>query len=145
RLRGASRGPSEQQRGRNDGGSHGAQKAAPGLTPKRLRMRASGQNPVNDACSRFRPTKALSQYQFWFTDQPSARPSRTTVPANLITMRSIVISDSSAMIISSITVLEIANVVNIEIECRLCEEHRRDRWRRDAIGPACPTRKRRKR
>src|SRR5690606_40435166 len=68
------------------------QNAAPGLTPRRLRMRASGQNPVNDAWNRLKPTKALSQYQYSLTNEPSANPTSTRAPANLITIRSIVIA-----------------------------------------------------
>ena len=36
------------------------QNAAPGRTPRRFSTNASGQKPVNDACTRFIPTKAAS-------------------------------------------------------------------------------------
>ena len=49
---------------------------------------ASGQKPVKDACNRFRPTKPVSRNQYGFTQMPSDRLTRTTVPANAMTARS---------------------------------------------------------
>ena len=68
------------------------QKAAPCFSPIFFRIMASGQKPVKEDCSRFAPTKAVSQNQLGFTRKPSARLTRITVPANASTARSMLIA-----------------------------------------------------
>ena len=71
--------------------AHGGtqENARPGSTPRRFRMIAKGQKPVKDDWSRLAPTNAASHSQFRLTKCASRRLTSTTVPANLITQRSI--------------------------------------------------------
>jgi len=88
------------------------QNADPLGIPKRFRIEASGQKPVNDDWSRFAPTKAVSQYQFGLTKAPKLKLRSTMLPANLITALSMVMLLPSTLNFTSIIMILIGFLIS---------------------------------